>query len=308
MPEVATSRAEKPVFFSAGDETLFGIVTAPIGEPRGVGVVLLYGGGYTMSSYYNQYWTRMSRRLSGLGFHALRFDHHGNGDSTGRVDNFDHRTPFAGDVVAAMHCLEADGVSRFLLVGDCLGGRGTLVAASMVDTVDGVYMISAMVRDGRMEKADDWAEKYGVGHYLRRAFRWKTIRKLTSRDMRRAYMKVGSTKFKQVAGKPAKLLGSQRVPVEQDSGGASNRFLDPLSSILQRGVYVHFVFGDADQERRNEFELARAASLGQILADAGSLVEITTVGGTIADIQDPAAQDAIIDEVADWADRVAGSG
>jgi pimeloyl-ACP methyl ester carboxylesterase len=309
MPEVATSRQEIPVFFSAGKETLFGVVTEPVGEPRGIGVILLYGGGYTMSSYYNQYWTRMARRVSALGFHALRFDHHGNGDSTGRVDAFDHRAPFADDVVSAMSFMETQGVSRFLLVGDCLGGRGTLVAASRVEAADGVFMISAMVRDGRMEKAEDWAQKYGIGHYVRRALRWKTIRKLASRDLRRAYLKVGSTKLKQVAAKPARALGRrQPTEVTQDNGGASNRFLEPLEGILKRGAHVHFVYGDEDEERTGEFETARGARLGQILKDAGSLVEITTVAGTIADIQDPPAQDAIIDEVADWVSRVAAAG
>jgi len=309
MPEVATSHQERPVFFPGGDETLFGIVTEPMGEPRGIGVILLYGGGYTMSSYYNQYWTRMTRRVSALGFHALRFDHHGNGDSTGRVDRFDHRAPFTDDVVSAMRFMETQGASRFLLVGDCLGGRATLVAAAGEDSVDGVYMISAMVRDGRMEKAEDWAEKYGIGHYLRRALSWKTIHKLASRDSRRAYIKVGTTKLKHVASKPVRAFRHQQLAsVTQDNGGASNRFLGPLEVILKRGVHVHFVFGEEDEERRAEFEMARGASLGEILGDAGSLVEITTVAGTIADLQDPSAQDAITDEVADWVSRVAAAG
>ena len=99
MPDLATSLQERPAFFPFGDDSLFGVVTEPIGEARGIGVVLLYGGGYTMSSYYNQYWTTLARRVASLGFHALRFDHHGNGDATGRVDDFDHRMPFSDDLV-----------------------------------------------------------------------------------------------------------------------------------------------------------------------------------------------------------------
>jgi pimeloyl-ACP methyl ester carboxylesterase len=304
MPEVVTSRQEQPVFFPAGDDMLFGVVTEPVGEPRGVAVILLYGGGYTMSSYYNQYWTRMARRVAAQGFHALRFDHHGNGDSTGRVDEFDHRAPFSDDMEAAMRFMETQGVRKFLVVGDCLGARGALVAASHVEEVDGVFMISAMVRDGRMDKADDWAREYGLGHYLRRAFRWKTVRKLASRDMRRAYMKVASSKLKSAAPKGRSAFGGSQTPQDQDNGGASTRFLGPLEIVLGRGANVHFVFGADDEQRSAEFEMARAASLGRILGAAETQVEINVVPGTIANIQDVTAQDAIIDLVSDWVTRV----
>lgn len=299
MPESVTSLQERPVFFPHADDTLFGIVTDPVREPNGIGVILLYGGGYTMTSYYNQYWTRMSRRVAGLGFHAMRFDHHGNGDATGRVDEFDHRTPFSADFASAMRYMQSEGVHRFLLVGDCLGGRAALVAAGEDDAVEGVFSISAMVRDGRMDKADDWARKYGVGHYIKRAFRWKTIRKLADPKMRKAYIKVASTKARQVAGGP----DEAEVETADQSGGASRRFLDPLQTILGRGARVAFVFGDEDEERWGEFEKARQAALGLVLDEAGPRVEVMKVAGTITDIQDVTAQDDIIELVADWAER-----
>jgi pimeloyl-ACP methyl ester carboxylesterase len=300
MSEVATSLQERPVFFPHGDNTLFGIITDPVGEPRGIGVILLYGGGYTMSSYYNQYWTRMTRRVAGLGFHAMRFDHHGNGDSTGRVDEFDHKTPFSADIVSAMDHMRSDGIDRFLLVGDCLGGRAALVAAGEEESVEGVFVISAMVRDGRMDKADDWAQKYGLGHYLKRALRWKSIRRLADPKLRKAYFKVASTKARQLLGGATGAVGSSETEKEDQNSGASRRFLGPLEVVLRRGGRVLFVFGDEDEERWGEFEKARGAKLGTLLSEAGSRAEVTKVAGTITDIQDVSAQDDIIDLVADW--------
>ncbi len=298
MPETVTSLQERPVFFPHGEDTLFGIVTDPALQPRNVGVILLYGGGYTMTSYYNQYWTRMSRRLAGLGFHAMRFDHHGNGDATGRVDEFDHKTPFSADFHSAMSHMRSEGVDRFLLVGDCLGGRAALVAGAEDEAVEGVFLISAMVRDGRMDKADDWARKYGVGHYIKRAFRWKTIRKLADPKMRKAYVKVASTKARQVAGTDLDADDGTMA-----TGGASQRFLGPLEKVLARGGRTLFVFGDEDEERTGDFERAREGTLGVLLTGAGDRAEVTTVGGTITDIQDVTAQDEIIELVADWAQR-----
>ncbi len=307
MAEMATSVQERPIFFPSGGDTLFGVVTDPVSEPRGVGVILLYGGGYTMSSYYNQYWTNLARRVAGIGFHALRFDHHGNGDATGRVDNFDHKTPFSDDVLAAIRFMEGEGVRRFLLVGDCLGGRGVLVAAADVDSVEGVYTISAMVRDGRMEKAEDWAEQYGLGHYLRRAFRWKTLKNLASREMRRSYLKVGSAKVRQVTGR----AGREDIKMAADlasNAGASGRFLDPLARFLDRGGSIRFVFGDEDEERRADFDQALSGRLGEILESGGARAEVGMVSGSLANIQDPPTQDAIIEEVANWSVRVAEGG
>jgi pimeloyl-ACP methyl ester carboxylesterase len=304
MPEVATSRQEQPVFFPCGDDALFGVLTEPLGRPRGIGVILLYGGGYTMSSYYNQYWTLMARRVASLGFHALRFDHHGNGDSTGRVDSFDHKTPFSSDMVAAIRLMETQGLSRFILVGDCLGGRGALVAASQVDEVEGVFLISAMVRDGRMDRADDWAREYGLAHYVKRAFRPATIRKMASKDMRRAYMRVGSTKVKTMTARVFSHGQDESGSAGVGDAGASHRFLDPLRQVLDRGGAIHFVFGNGDPERRGEFEQARLGVLGEICDGAGARVRVSTVTGTIAAIQDVVAQAAIIDLVAEWVSEI----
>ncbi|HEX9866828.1 MAG TPA: hypothetical protein VGC03_17840, partial [Acidimicrobiia bacterium] len=99
-------------------------------------------------------------------------------------------------------------------------------------------------------------------------------------------------------------FGGSQTPQDQDNGGASTRFLGPLEIVLRRGANVHFVFGADDEQRSAEFEMARAASLGRILGAAETQVEINVVAGTIANIQDVTAQDAIIDLVSDWVARV----
>jgi hypothetical protein len=162
-------------------------------------------------------------------------------------------------------------------------------------------MISAMVRDGRMDKAEDWAKSYSLGHYVKRAFRWSTVRKLADRDMRRAFAKVAGSKIRQVSSTAASSVAPSRASA---NGIASSRFIDPMEKVLARGASVHFVYGREDEERFGEFEEARGARLGEILDAAGPAVEVTMVDGTIVDIQDIIAQDQIIELVADWASRV----
>jgi pimeloyl-ACP methyl ester carboxylesterase len=296
----ATSLDETPVFFPSGDESLFGIITRPVGEPLGVGVILIYGGEYTMSAVASQLWPRIARRLAGQGFHVLRYDHHGNGDSSGVAHGFDHRHPYVADLEAAIEFMRLQGLSRFGLLGACLGARASLVCASSMSDVESLFLMSATVHDARIGgKDEEWAERYGVTHYLRRAVQWRTLRKLRDPVIRRAFVRVAAAKIKRVLGGAKNRLV---VPGQGPSGvTVSKNFLKPLKGALDGGTRVLFVFGDKDEERLGEFEMARGGALGEILMAAGSPATIDTVKGTIAATRDIEAQQAIIERAAEWA-------
>lgn len=292
----ATSAQETPVFFPAGDETLFGVLTQPTGPAVGVAVVLIYGGGHNVSAHVGELWTRTARRVAALGLHAFRYDHHGNGDSTGRTGTFDHRYPFTADLRAAVDWLRTQGLERFVLVGDCLGARAALDAGTDMAGIEALFLMSPMVYDGRMGKDEEWAEAYGLGHYVRRALQWRTIRKLADPALRRAYFRVGVTKMR-------KVMGLSRMPGDSQGGdesSVSTGFLDPLGQVLGSGARVNFVFGTADDERRSEFEDARSGRLGSLLEEAGDRVEVSTVEGGIAAHMNLEAQEGLIDRLERW--------
>jgi len=81
--------SETPYFFANQAYRLFGILHRPhAGESRGHGVVICY------PCFEEKLWThrvfvRLARELAGLGFHVLRFDYMGHGDSEG---DFQHST------------------------------------------------------------------------------------------------------------------------------------------------------------------------------------------------------------------------
>lgn len=293
----ATTAQETPVFFPCGDETLFGVLTRPTAPARGVAVILIYGGGHNVSAHVGELWTRTARRVAAGGFHAFRYDHHGNGDSTGRTGTFDHRTPFSEDLRAAVAWLRSQGLGHFVLVGDCLGARAALEAGTDMAGLEAMFLMSPIVHDARMGKDEEWAETYGLGHYVRRAFQWRTIRKLADPEIRRAYLRVGTTKLRRVLGQTRRSGRSQSV---DSASGVSRGFLDPVQEVLQNGVRVNFVFGDADEERRSEFESARTGRLGGILDEAGELVEVSTVAGRIAAHMDLESQEGLIELLERW--------
>ncbi len=302
-PNLATTVDETPIFFESGPDTLFGIVTAPTGTRRDVGVVLMYGGGYNMSANLDQFWTHVARRLAAEGFHVLRFDHHGNGDSTGTVDNFDHRYPFSDDLEAAVDQLAALGLDQIVLLGDCLGARACFVCAAGHEAVVGVYALSTVVNDEAMDRASEWASTYGLSHYVRRALSPRTLKKLRDPVLRKAYFKVGVAKARSVVGlaREPKPVTFSVDPDDRQAVAPSEGFLRPVSDALERGVVMNFVFGEADDERRARFEDARAGVLGEILDRAPAKVEISVIPGALAILPDTDTQDAVVEHVAHWA-------
>ena len=83
MSDKVDPRHELPLYFPAGDETLFGIVTRAV-TTTGDGAILLTGGGATApSTNRNRVSVHLARRLAVRGVSTLRFDYHGIGESAG---------------------------------------------------------------------------------------------------------------------------------------------------------------------------------------------------------------------------------
>jgi dienelactone hydrolase len=156
--QAVASRDEQPVFFPAGPETLFGILTSPPARPRGTAVVLLQGAGYVISANHNGLWARLARALAARGWHALRLDYHGVGESTGRFERVRlDRLPTL-DLLGAVDWLAGAGVGRAVVVGSCFGARVALEAAPEIAALAGVALLGPPLRvvadDGQADRAE----------------------------------------------------------------------------------------------------------------------------------------------------------
>jgi len=109
-------------------------------QARGVCVLLLSPGIKGRVGPHRLY-LKLSVRLVQLGFHVLRFDYHGLGDSEGELSesmladmyNSIQAGRYVGDTVAAMDWMQATtGVSRFVGSGLC-GGSISALATAEVD-------------------------------------------------------------------------------------------------------------------------------------------------------------------------------
>ncbi|MEU6073975.1 alpha/beta fold hydrolase [Micromonospora sp. NPDC047074] len=126
----ARAADERPFYFRAGAEHIFGVLTEPTAADSGVGVLLLSGGVYVLSTNRNRLYVRMARQLAAQGHRSLRIDYRGVGESTGMIGDYPLDDPNVPDVEAAIGQLVAAGARRIVLVGSCYGARAAMHVAA----------------------------------------------------------------------------------------------------------------------------------------------------------------------------------
>ncbi|VFQ44459.1 alpha/beta fold hydrolase [Desulfoluna butyratoxydans] len=121
---------------------LVGILSEPEGGGGGMpGVLLLNAGLLHRVGPYRLY-VELARGLEASGFHVLRFDGSGLGDSAMPHDSRDYDERSRDDITDAMDLLtEKKGIETFVLVGLCSGADNAHAVASVDERVTGVVML-----------------------------------------------------------------------------------------------------------------------------------------------------------------------
>lgn len=298
---VSSAVHERAVFFEgAGSTSVAGVLTHPARDPVGAGVVVLSGGGFVGSSHRNALTTRICRELAGLGFHTLRFDWHGVGDSTGSVDRFNLDCPFIGDLMGAVSELRGVGVDRFLFFGSCFGARTALAASTDILGVHAMLLIATPVgRRGADHAAIQLAAERSPRELARKGLQPSVL--LGLRDPKRRSIAVRLLRAK---------LGSD-APASRFAGGEAKRaraiLVRSLEAALEQGIEITLMYGLADAYYK---DLSLDAELmNGLLARPNVCIE--TVPGELYRYQTVQAQEVVLDRVrtwgAEWATRL-GSG
>ena len=300
----ATVSREIPMFFPADGETLFGILTNPADEAVGTAVIVLPGGSTPMTTDRNRISVRLCRRFAGQGYHALRFDYHGAGESTGSLASIQLERPFVQDVEGAVRSLATRGITTTVLLGSCFGARTALSAAPTTAGVRGVVLISVPVRDHPLgaKGSKDAALEWSIWRYMRRTLSPRVMKGLFDPRHRHVYRTYAQAKWQAVTARGRR--SGRRAADEPDGLElASPHFLAPLASVVERGIPVLLVFGTSEEYRR-DFDRAKAGRLGEILRSAGPLIDIEMIPGKVHGFRDAALQDAVIDVVSNWLCRL----
>jgi pimeloyl-ACP methyl ester carboxylesterase len=167
---------EKPLRFGPG-ESLFGVLAEPPEGARGTGrsdtALLFLNVGHNYHIGPNRLYVNMARSFAASGWRTLRFDLSGIGDSPGtsgpRKGNY-YAKGSEVDVSAAIDRLQAEGCTRFWLMGVCSGSYVAFQAAQADPRVTGQVLMNSRLLEWR-EGADEnmWQASMQL-HYKSTAF------------------------------------------------------------------------------------------------------------------------------------------
>jgi dienelactone hydrolase len=274
----ATTADERPVYFTAGGETLFGVITMPKAEPLGIGFVILCGGAIPISPNRNRHSVHLCRHLATLGYTSFRFDYHGAGESTGLVSRVDLGRTHVDDALGAVQVLRDHGAGRIVIAGSCGGARNALAAAKSVADLDSLILFDMPLRTyerGKDRAHERAAQQWSLGQYVRRALRPRTIRGIFDRRLRKAYGAFARERLR------AAKEGSRRPePSEQHQERTASSVLEELRGVALRGIPTLLVYGDAD-EYYPDVEAGLKGELGTILRKASPTMELTVLPGEV---------------------------
>lgn len=280
---MSTTRAgaalESAEFIPVRDDSLFGVLTRPATRPVGTAVVFLPGGGFT-PWMHRGFPVTLSRRVAEMGYHGLRFDWRGVGESTGQPYGYMMGRPAVEDLEGVVDWLRGQGLERFVMVGVCFGAVTSLAAADGIEGLAGVVVVSTPLHEQNTTRT---AVEWSAWSYLRRGLRPTVWRRLLTGHHRRAYLRLLGAKVRTLTG-----------------GGRSTRWVKdavfgPLRGLAARGIPTLIAYGDEDGDfehfKRGEPELA---------ASAPSSIDVRVLPGRIHAFDTLDGQDMLLEAVIDW--------
>lgn len=294
MTAVSEGCAEVPIFFESEGHHLFGVVTHPTGAPCGVGAVLLWGAGGTASALgRNDFIVKLARRLASRGYHALRFDYHGQGESSGPSDELRLDRPFVADGLAAADALRTRGPERLLLMGTCFGARTALAAAAAMEQLDGVVLFPPPVREFDRNR-----------QFATRPLRWYVRRLLSIQGLKRALTRQMWGRSRTVIRQRTAQLrhGRSHDARRERFQWVSDTFLGQLAALVDRGVPVLIVYGRHDGFYQEWIEGQRGP-LGALLRRAGEGITVVVLDDKVHGMHRLGTQTEVLNVIQDWLAR-----
>jgi alpha/beta superfamily hydrolase len=264
--------AEHPIFVPYERGHLAAVVTTPVGEPRGL-TMLLTGIGLPQV-IGSALAARTAADLGQRGLASVRFDYEGIGESTGVVPQFSlAETESAAQ--QALSVLETArrvvGVNRFAVAGSCIGSRVALQLARRPDCVGAVCIALPLFELGTWTRLRRHSAVSAPVSFVRRH---RFLRRVVLAPLKRILAERSSTPRLQAL---ASALDHARVLVLYSS--SPRDYYD--ERVRRRLDEVVGTFPTADRAR---FELR--------VLEAGPL--------TAFEALTPDAQTAIVESVADW--------
>jgi len=285
---------EEPAFIKIGSEDIFCVLTRPRLSANGIGVVLATGSGWMPATDRNRMGVRLARRLAGRGFHVVRFEYHGVGESSGTMRGYRLRRPFTKQVDGAADVLRSRGVSKITLIGNCYGSRTVLASARGVSELSGVGLITPPIYNSPLQKMTVELEAATANASAAPSPKADGSR---ARTVKQRAVDAAKVTARWLMVRVRSLSRAERE--ERTNGEAAPAFIDGLSGLLKRKVPILLLMGDAD-DHYSRYLTACEGRLGTLMRDAGSLIDVRILPGKVHGLSRIDTQGEIIDIVDGW--------
>jgi len=135
----------KPFYFRTSQKPLFGVYHPPqAGPARDCGIVLCYPMGDEGIRAHRAF-QQLAVRLAKVGFHALRFDYYGCGDSAGDSDEGDINQ-WMNDILTAIDEIkDSGGLAKVSLVGLRLGATLAALVGTQRSNLESIVLWDPIV-------------------------------------------------------------------------------------------------------------------------------------------------------------------
>lgn len=271
--------SERLVQIPLGDERLAGVLSIPE-ESNGHSVLIPWGAGAYPSSGRNRLRTRFARHLASEGFHTLRFDYLGVGESTGTYRRGDLRNPFGEDICAAAHWLFEEVPGHLLVVANCFGGWSTLAATGGLPPVEGICVVNSPLGRDHLDIRAEESARQPLMDGLKRV----TISKLRDPARRRFYRKAVVSRLRRIAG--ASAVRTNSLP-----------YLTGLEDLIRQKTRILLLYGNDDF--RKDLDQVMNGGLEERLRGTPT-VEVVCVDERLRGCSSMGAQNVLFERVAPW--------
>lgn len=159
-----------PIYFGAAPKNLFGVYHPPkAAQARATGVVLCNPFGQEYMRAHRAF-RQMALLLSKAGFHVMRFDYYGTGDSAGEASDASIAQWVTDASTAADELKETAEISRVAFVGLRLGAAVAALAAAGRTDVDQVVLWDPAIhgKNYLAEISEERTDSHGNSRLTRR--------------------------------------------------------------------------------------------------------------------------------------------
>ena len=250
---------ERSIIFS-GSVSIHAVYHTPdAGADASRGVVFVHGwSGYGIGPH--RMFVNAARKLAACGFHCLRLDLGGRGDSDGNEETVDLDQMIA-DTLSAVRLLRRQGVREVYIVGICSGGNVALGAASLDKSIAGLALWSTPLFAPFKSRTDELRRTVLLlAGYARKALQRQTWARLLAGKIH--FRLIGRILFRRnsprdgVPARPAPGNAPSTEPARPARNPKDSR-RDVMKDLVGYHGPMLFIYGSADDEAAGAPEFYR---------------------------------------------------